>query len=351
MSAKNDVLRLGMVGCGSVSHSHGQAAAKVDGVRLTAVCDTLVDRAAERAADYSCDGSYGDIRDMLAGADLDAVLLATWPTQHHQQIEICLEAGVKHILCEKPLCITGREASEIVALVESAGGVCMEAFMFRHYPWVDAMQAVLAAGTYGRVDSIKADYSMFDAETFEADNPNRGWRRTKELCGGMPYDHAGYCVNACGLFAQAVPKRVFAAGGRSGKYDTVSRIFGLIEYDNGAVGLLESSKSASGSRELQVVCESGRLTVPTAWLAHGQAMELQEASESRWAGEVKATVFDEVDPYELQLANFVAACRGKAAPRVPLRESAVNMHVIEALVASFERGRPVDVDLPPALRN
>ena len=349
MAARKDELRIGMVGCGSVSHAHGQAAAKVDGVRLTAVCDVLEDRAHERAADYGCDAAYTDIRDMLSGSDLDAVLLATWPTFHHQHIDLVLEAGIKHILCEKPLCITGREASEIVALVESAGGVCMEAFMYRHYPWVDAMHAALADQTYGRVDCIKADYSMFDAEPFAPDNPNRGWRRTKELCGGMPYDHACYCVNACGLFAGSLPVRVFAAGSRSARYDTISRMFGMIEYENGAVGMIESSKDASGSRELQVVCESGRLTVPTAWLAHGHPMELRETAESRWENGVKTTTFDNVDPYELQLANFADACRGRERPRVPLRESAVNIHVVEALVESFERQRPIEVELPPAL--
>ena len=50
---------------------------------------------------------------MLTEHDLDAVLLSTWPSQHHEQVLQALETGIRSILCEKALATRERQAYEI----------------------------------------------------------------------------------------------------------------------------------------------------------------------------------------------------------------------------------------------
>ena len=115
VSERGDV-KLGMVGCGGISHHHAQAAMKMTGantVAFIACCDIREEVARSWADQYGCDGVYTDYERMIGEEDLDGVLLATWPIQHRDQIERCLAAGAGNILCEKALTLTGDEAVEI----------------------------------------------------------------------------------------------------------------------------------------------------------------------------------------------------------------------------------------------
>jgi len=349
MNQRNGDLKLGLIGCGAVSHAHCAAADRLAGVSLVACCDVMVERAAERAEEYGMKASYPGMAEMLKNEELNGVIIATWPTQHPEHIGACLDNGINHILCEKPLCTSGEAGLEILKMVEDADAFIMEAFMFRHNPAIGRLEEILAARPYGEIDCIKADYSLYDDENFEPDNPNRGWRRTKELAGGMPWDHACYCVNGCMHFAKSLPTRVFAHGSHSQKYETVNRLYGMIEYKNGITAIIESSKKAGSSRELQIVCETGRITLPHAWLWHDDT-SIIEATGSRWdANEVTETVVPHVDSYQLQLKNFADSINGRAQPRVTLRESLINTITVEALVTSFLEKRPVDIELPEEL--
>ena len=171
---------------------------------------------------------------MIREHDLDAVLLATWPTQHHEQVLGCLEAGVRTILCEKSLALTGAEALELRTAAEATGALVVEGFMYRHHPAIGRIDELLAAGDIGVLDSVWAAFDMFDPEEAAPDDPGRDWRQRKECGGGVPFDLACYCVDACNRFARTPPRQVQAVGGTSARYGTVDRLFGLIEYEDGA---------------------------------------------------------------------------------------------------------------------
>src|SRR3989442_1793495 len=59
-------VRLGMVGCGGISHRHAPAAAASAEVAIVACCDTRTDVAENWAATYGCENFYGDYRAMVA---------------------------------------------------------------------------------------------------------------------------------------------------------------------------------------------------------------------------------------------------------------------------------------------
>ncbi len=351
MTGTNEV-RLGIVGCGSISHAHAAAAQQTEkGIRFVACCDLHRETAAAWAVRYGCDGVYTDYEEMLRTEELDGVLLATWPDQHREQVENCLELGARYILCEKALTLTGAEAVEIHDLVASANALVMEGFMYRHHPAIRKMEERLATGELGAVDSVRAHFSAYDDEAAPATDKKRNWRQRKECGGGIPYDFACYCVNACGHFAGGLPVRVYCRGNVSAKYDTVNRVYALIEYGNGCVGLVESSKKADTSQELQVVCAHGRLTLPIAWTCYAE-IEVCEQHSTGWvAYDTRNHRLPQTDSYQMQLENFAAVLRGKAEPVLPLAQSVVNTFAVEALVTSLLEQRPVDLEIPERILN
>jgi predicted dehydrogenase len=340
------MVRLGIVGCGGISHVHGRAAQDIPAVRFAACCDIREDVARDWAAQYGCDAFYTDYEEMIRREGLDGVLLATWPNQHREQIERCLAAGARNILCEKALTLTGKEALEIWQRVGEADAFLMEGFMYRHHPAISRLNSCLASGETGPVDNVRACFHAYDPEEAPANDPNRNWRQRKECGGGIPYDFACYCVNACQHFAGGTPVRVFCRGDRSEKYGTINRMYGLIEYDNGCVGIIESSKRASFNQELQITCAHRILHLPMAWAISDETVIRQIRSEG-WAYLLTDTyAIQRANAYQLQLENFAAVMKGEAEPVMRLAESVLNAYTIEALVASLEGKRIVDVEIP-----
>ncbi|MGA4538762.1 Gfo/Idh/MocA family protein [Uniformispora flossi] len=139
-------VRLAVVGAGTISQSvHLPAVHRLAALfELAAVCDLSPSRAAAVAARNGV-GVRGtsDYAEILAAPDVDAVLLAT-PGTHARDARAALEAG-KHVLAEKPLCLTTAEAAELGALAESNGLVLQVGYMKMYDPLTEVAAAELAA--------------------------------------------------------------------------------------------------------------------------------------------------------------------------------------------------------------
>lgn len=128
-------LRIGIVGCGEVTQiihlpSLGQLA---ESFAVTAVCD-VSDRVVQSVGDrWSIAQRFHDYRDLVAQAAVDAVLVAS-PDVYHAEVALAAMAAGKHVLIEKPICMTLREADEIVQAQESAGVVAQIGYMRRYAP-------------------------------------------------------------------------------------------------------------------------------------------------------------------------------------------------------------------------
>ena len=119
--------RWGVIGAGRIAKEFvAQIPASQSGT-LVAVASSDRTRALALAAEGENVVAYGDYAAMLADPDVDAVYIATLHPQHASLILACAEAS-KHVLCEKPLTVTGAEA---VAAAAAAGVVLVEAMMYR----------------------------------------------------------------------------------------------------------------------------------------------------------------------------------------------------------------------------
>jgi predicted dehydrogenase len=286
---------------------------------------------------------------MVESHDLDGVLLATWPSLHREQVLGCLELGVRSILCEKALALSGAEALEIRAATLEAEALVMEGYMYRRHPAIARLDALLAAGEIGELDSVHAAFSLFDPEDAAPDDPARDWRRRVEVGGGAPYDITCYCVDACNRYAGAPPRRVQAVTSTSERYGTVSRVFGLVEYGNGVVGMIESSMRGDFNHELRLNGTRGHARLPVAWRIDHPTEVLVSRSVGWGLTEEQRFPVPVVDAYRLELEGFAAAARGEAEPIPTLDESVVTALTVDALLASAAEGVAVELSLPEEL--
>lgn len=342
-------MRLGIIGCGGISERHARGASLTDAAEIVACCDIRLDAAEGWAERHGCERAYEDYRTMLHEHELDGVILATWPNQHREHVLTCLEAGARAILCEKSLTLTGPEAFEVWSAASAAGALVVEAYMYRHHPALRLLEKLVGSGEIGELDSVRAAFSLFDAAEAEADDESRDWRQRPERGGGVPWDLAGYCVDACNSFAAAPPLRVAAVASRSERYGTLDRLYGLIEYENERVGIVESSKRSDFNHQLRLEGTRGHALLDVAWRIEGDA-EVELARSSAW-GRFQRTrlAVGEADPYQLQLEHFTRAAQGEAEPVPALLESVVTAYTLDALLASAAERAVVPVEVPRAV--
>lgn len=349
--------RLGIVGCGRISHAHGIAATRMEGVRFAA-CADISEKAAETfASQYGVNRIYTDYGEMLKNEQLDAVVFATWPAQHREQLEVAIEAGVKFILCEKALALTGEEAREIWLMARDAGTTIVEGFMYTHHPLIEKLDELVAREISGAVDSIRATFHLRLPDV-KSDQPT--WRQRKETGGAVPYDRTCYPVNACQRYADALPMRVAAHCSTSAHYDMVTRLHGFVTYENGRIGVIESSNEAVFSEDLEVTCANRiyRVPVPFTLPGDGKVVEVEALKFSHIREHVHEVpsplpLQDDLPSYHAytpQLANFLAVSQGKWAPQPLLIDTVVNSYTLDALVRSGLENRMIDIELPEDVR-
>jgi predicted dehydrogenase len=352
----NEAARLGVIGAGYIAGIHGVAAAGIqDQLRIVAAADPNLAAAEAMVDRYGWERAYGDVGTMLAQTELDGVIIATWPSTHLELIRQCVEAGIRYVLCEKPFVLTGEEAMEVWHLAGTSGAIVTEAFMYRHHPAIERVDGVLAAGSLGPIDHVRASFTYVNRPMgVDPSDPNRPWRFRVDQGGGALYDIGAYAINACTHVASSIPTRVAAFGRVRNDFGTSDKIIGLIDYQNQTVGMIEASEIADSTQELQISGQNGTLYLPFAWTIYDET-ELtirrsipephRDGSRSFRTLEDRMAV-PKSNAFQDQLRNVAAVIRGAASPRVNLAETVVNTLTMEALARSLREREEVDVVVP-----
>lgn len=113
--------RAAVIGMGSISHMHMSGYNQVEAVEVVAGADPHPDAHASYKEKYGIEDSYEDHREMLEAVKPDLVSVCTWHGLHAEFTIAAAEAGVKGIICEKPMCISVGEADRMIAAAEANG--------------------------------------------------------------------------------------------------------------------------------------------------------------------------------------------------------------------------------------
>ncbi|OHV23170.1 Gfo/Idh/MocA family oxidoreductase [Rhizobium sp. RMa-01] len=111
-------LRIGVVGCGSISLAYMRNASLFRGVEITACADLNADAAKRRAAEFNLRAA--DVDALIDDRNIDLILNLTIPAAHFDVSMRALSAG-KHVFTEKPLGVTAAEGRLLVSAAAESG--------------------------------------------------------------------------------------------------------------------------------------------------------------------------------------------------------------------------------------
>ncbi len=328
-----DTLRAAVIGCG-VGAAHGYAYAHAPEYALAAICDLQEDALARF---YERSGvargtvrEYRDYRQMLEREQLDVVSVATPDDYHANPVCAAADAGVRGILCEKPIASSLRDADRMIETVERNGTRMSVDHSRSWWPSFQAVRRAIQAGEIGGLTRVVV---------------HMGGRRA------MLFRNGTHMVDAMAYFADSRPEWVIAAhergfedygteyhgqGGKDPMLDPATTL--IVEFANGVRGILNAAKGTVAIYELDLIGPSGRYwltqTGGAAWKAETPEGEPREAPVP-WTEPPPADLGPNLVPAVLELAHMV---RDGAASSSPPQRARDTLEILLAALLSQSRG-------------
>lgn len=150
-------IRWGVIGAGRIAHTFCQDMAFSEHGQLSAIAARALQSAQEFAEVYAVEKAYGGYQHLYADPDIDAIYIATPHNFHFSQAKDALLAG-KHVLVEKPICVSSAQCAELIALSAAKNCFLMEAMWSYFLPAIAKAKQWCDEGRIGNIVHVKADF-------------------------------------------------------------------------------------------------------------------------------------------------------------------------------------------------
>lgn len=150
-------IRIGVIGCGSVSGQYLPHLSKSPFVELVSACDIVYDRAKSRAAEFKIPNHYPSVDKMLAGAPFDLFVNLTDMQEHERLNKMALDTN-HHVWSEKPMANSYKAGKELLDLAKSKKLRIWGAPAVVNSPQFAFMSKSIREGKLGKVSSAHAHY-------------------------------------------------------------------------------------------------------------------------------------------------------------------------------------------------
>ncbi|HMA25459.1 MAG TPA: Gfo/Idh/MocA family oxidoreductase, partial [Gemmatimonadaceae bacterium] len=234
MSADARSFRIGLVGCGRISKNHFDALRKVDGLALSAVCDIDAERAA-RAGEEQAVPSYRSLDEMLRSGEVDVVTICT-PSGLHSAHGIAAAQAGKHVVTEKPMSLSLRQADDLVRACDDAGVQLFVVKQNRLNPPIQLLKRAVDKGRFGRIFMANVTVRWQRPQDYYDAEP---WRGTWEFDGGAIMNQASHYVDLMQWLVGPVESVMGKTATQARRIEAEDSGIGILKFRSGALGVIE----------------------------------------------------------------------------------------------------------------
>ncbi len=262
-------LNIGLIGCGFMGRTHSNAYATVSHFFDTehqpvrkAVCSRNAEAVQKFADNWGYESVETDWKKLIARDDIDVIDICT-PNHLHKEISIAAANAGKMILCEKPIAMDAVEGEAMCAAVEAAGVANMVWYNYRRVPAVTLAKNIIDIGKLGKILHYRANF--LQDWTISADLPQGGaalWRLDAATAGsGVTGDLLAHCIDTAiwlnggisdvtAMTETFIKQRKHQETGNMQEVKIDDACAFLCHFENGSLGLFESTRYARGHKAL-----------------------------------------------------------------------------------------------------
>ncbi|RPF54282.1 putative dehydrogenase [Aquisalibacillus elongatus] len=348
------MLKVGVIGVGSISELHLDSYKEHEEVTITALCDLNETRLQEKGSKYGVSQLYTSYQELLDQSDVDAVSICTWNNSHAEIAIAALLAG-KHVLVEKPLSMTVDEAEAIQATANQSNKVIQVGFVRRHGDNVKLLKEFIDQNELGYLYYAKASILR------RLGNPG-GWFSDSKRSGGGPLIDIGvHMIDLC-WYLMGKPKPVSVSGNtyhvlgnrshinnlsfyKAADYDpslndVEDLTNALIRFDNGASLFVDVSFTLNAKQD-EVRCQlfgdqGGAEIEPELSLVsekHNTILNLEP--------QIDQLSFDFNSAFQNEINHFIQQIKGEESNMAPVEDGVEVMRMLRAVYESAESGKEV----------
>ncbi|MCC6446289.1 MAG: Gfo/Idh/MocA family oxidoreductase [Armatimonadetes bacterium] len=336
-----DIIRVGMIGAGSISECHLPCFQGKQDACVTAIADINLGQARSQAEKYGISFATADYHELIEREDVDAVIVGI-PTRFHPEAVFAAAKAGKHILCEKPLARAMVECDAMIRAVEEAGSVFSMAFVERYNPEWLKIRELVQSGAVGRPCMWRRivvgcppqpPYGAWYSDASMSDGP-------LTESGSHDFDFVRYTFGDVKSVTASVRRY-----GRIGDVDDTGTV--ILDFKSGDQMLCLWSwalppGASAGMGGLDVIGPEGAV------LSARKSEDGQLYYPVSKAGGVEEYPFGPVwTPdtwYCGQIKNFLASIRGRETPRATAEDGRKAQEIYHAAVESSRTGRRVDLE-------
>ena len=369
-------LNIGLVGYGFMGRTHSNAYRQVNQFFkldyrpvLKAVCARDEAKAKDFAANWGYESVEADWKKLVKRADIDAVDICT-PNNLHMEIAIAAAKEGKMILCEKPLAMDAKQGEKMVKAVEAAKVPNIVWYNYRRVPAVTFAKQLIDSGKLGRIFHYRANF--LQDWTISADLPQGGaalWRLDVKAAGsGVTGDLLAHCIDTAiwlnggvkdvtAMTETFIKERKHQLTGKVEKVGIDDACAFLCHFDNGSLGLFESTRYARGHKALYTFEINGE-HASIKWDLHDlhRLQWFDHRDEGNLRGWRSIHVTDSDHPYMKhwwvpglqigyehtfihQVADFLEGLQKKKPVAPTFRDALETQYICDAVLASAKTGK------------
>ena len=329
-------IRVGLIGCGGMGKSLVSQLVTVEGAALVAGADPFEEARAAFSEQYDVP-TFPDLAALLAGADVDAVIVAT-PNDSHAPNTIGAAQAGKHVFCEKPMALTLADCRAMIDACATAGVKLQVGQVLRYLPDFAKALEMIEAGDLGR-----PMYGHIFRYSPPKANWNNTWRDDPAQVGHHLFEVSVHEID----FARCAFGNPVAVTGWDRNVDPDSPLWsqattGVIEFESGAVCVLtEGMFNALPRTEVEIAGSGG--AVRFHWGKDFVYKSLGDRPDLELSGPDVAAGRE--DGRRREVREWIEAIANDTPATIPGEEGMANIEIALAILESSRRRARVELPL------
>ncbi len=316
-------LKFAIIGTGGIAQTYAQAFQSSDCCKLVAVADINQDSAKAFAEPFNAK-SYNDYKTLAENETVDAVIISTPPNSHPEIAMYFMQKGV-NVLCEKPLCLSGAEAKEMIACAEKSNVKFTMATKFRYVEDVIKAKSMIASGILGDIVQFE------NAFTAKVDMSKR-WNSDSEISGGgVLMDNGTHSVDIIRYFLGAIAEVLAVETGNTQNLRVDENVKLLAKTANGVTASVDLTWGINKELPNFISIYGTNGTLHIGWGASKYKLN----SNPDWITFGKG--YDKVQAFRSKLENFRNAIVDGEELLTKPKDALASVEVIEAAYKSLNQ--------------
>lgn len=316
-------LKFALIGTGGIAQTYAQAFQESDCCDLAAVADINRESADAFAEPFNAK-SFEDHKTLAENAEFDAVIISTPPDSHPEIAMFFMRLG-KHVLCEKPLCLSVAEARKMLTCAEETGVKFTMASKFRYVEDAIKAKSLVASGILGEVVQFE------NAFTARVDMSGR-WNSDPEVSGGgVLMDNGTHSVDIIRYFLGPITDVLALETSGTQGLNVDENVKLLAKTKNGVAASVDLTWGINKGLPNYISIYGTNGTLHIGW----QESKYKLNSSPDWT--VFGRGYDKIQAFKSKLENFSSAIRGEEELLIKPSDALASVEVIDAAYKSLNQ--------------